>query len=391
MEEYEEKKMIEQITAAEVSAKTTEGSKMSERAAGVAVVKTIAKQTRQQKKNQIVRKIVSQGSNDSIDDVILNLQDEAERYLQLAAFEHDHPDALVSLGNEALLEKNNIQTAVKYYERAAKIGSGEAYFNLGHLYWNGYENENGENENDFIADQVRSIEYFKKAIDCGDADAMYFIGFHLIQKEEDFDDELRNAFESVFSSAFLGSDDVRNNNKERRKFGFNMIHHSSMKGHGEAYHFLALLHRNGDDELDIESYKDNTEENKFHEYVKKAVMVGSPSALFMRGNCYYLGEDRYEKNSKFALNDFLEASDLGHADSTLCAGVILFQGDRGITPDRQRAFDLYQKAGELGSVEGWRNVAACYLTGEGVPKNEHAARHIYSTMVKQHDTLKEEN
>ena len=44
--------------------------------------------------------------------------------------------------------------------------------------------------------------------------------------------------------------------------------------------------------------------------------------------------------------------------------------------DHRKAFEMYQQAGELGSMQAWRNVAAMYATGEGVPKCEQTARSI---------------
>ena len=55
----------------------------------------------------------------------------------------------------------------------------------------------------------------------------------------------------------------------------------------------------------------------------------------------------------------------------------------GVPKDQERAFELYQTAGELGSIEGWKNVVACYLTGEGVPQSLETARYISETMLKE--------
>ena len=52
--------------------------------------------------------------------------------------------------------------------------------------------------------------------------------------------------------------------------------------------------------------------------------------------------------------------------------------------NQRRAFELYQHAGELGSKEGWQNVVACYMTGEGVPKSEEIAKYIRETMLNDH-------
>ena len=55
----------------------------------------------------------------------------------------------------------------------------------------------------------------------------------------------------------------------------------------------------------------------------------------------------------------------------------------GVPKDQERAFELYQTAGELGRIEGWKNVVACYLTGEGVPQSLETARYISETMLKE--------
>ena len=76
----------------------------------------------------------------------------------------------------------------------------------------------------------------------------------------------------------------------------------------------------------------------------------------------------------------------------ISAGAMLHQGvfsDDGqtviIERDQQRAFDLYQQAGELGSIEGWRNVVSCYATGQGVPKCLDTAKYIANTMLKEEE------
>jgi hypothetical protein len=44
--------------------------------------------------------------------------------------------------------------------------------------------------------------------------------------------------------------------------------------------------------------------------------------------------------------------------------------------NHRAAFELYQRAGELGSLAAWRNVAAMYAAGEGVPQCQQTARSI---------------
>jgi TPR repeat protein len=67
--------------------------------------------------------------------------------------------------------------------------------------------------------------------------------------------------------------------------------------------------------------------------------------------------------------------------TTFVAGAMLHTGI-GVSRDQERAFELYQLGGELGSIEGWKNVVACYTTGEGVPQSLETARYIADTMLK---------
>ena len=94
--------------------------------------------------------------------------------------------------------------------------------------------------------------------------------------------------------------------------------------------------------------------------------------------------DKHPQDYKLALGDFLEASNGGHVDATVSAGAMLHQG--AVVPqDQRKAFELYQLAGELGSMEGWRNIVACYVAGEGVPQSLEMARYITETILKPYE------
>ena len=93
------------------------------------------------------------------------------------------------------------------------------------------------------------------------------------------------------------------------------------------------------------------------------------------------------------------ASDLGHAQAAVALGAIYYNGIHG-NHDYAKAFEwahskttyhgthemplsrYYQTGAERGSIDGWRNVAAMHLTGEGIPKNEQLAKQIMN-MIKQ--------
>jgi len=149
-------------------------------------------------------------------------------------------------------------------------------------------------------------------------------------------------------------------------------------GHGPATHHLALL------------CNQNGNINEFCKLLSLAADGGgNPDSLFLRGHCYYFGADGHTRDMSLAFADFIAAADGGNIDAMVSAGAMLHQGvrsDDGMTiivnRDQQRGFELYQRAGELGSIEGWRNVVSCYATGEGVKKCLDTAKYIANTMLK---------
>ena len=376
-----------------------EGSGMQSRAAGVAVIKTITKQTQKERKNQVAKDNGTGSDQPKTDNEIGQYKDEAQRCLRTAAFDHSHPKALVRLGNDALEEakqlmhatadiKNNTKDdvpsellflnplgrACRLYHMAGEAGSAEGWFNLGHLFWMGFpEQEEEETSLDVLnydaslnfgpenlpdgdrnaidADRAAAISCFKKAVDMGDPDAMYFLG--------------------VF---FLSTDDT---NLDQRKIGLEFIDQAAIIGHLGALYYLALFHLNGDSSLNVSPCSPA----EFVDRLNLAADAGDSDALFLRGHCHYNGEDGYMLDYNAALEDFVSAASAGNADAAISAGAMLYSGDV-VPQDRRRAFELYQEAAELGSKDGWRNLVSCYMLGHGVPKSEETAKHIADTMLK---------
>ena len=322
-----------------------EDEKQKNPMAGVLVVKTLVKEQRRSKSSQ---------------ENVEELHKQALVKLHEAAQSH-HPSALVQLGN--LLLNNEPQKSLEYYRMAGEVGSAEGWFNLGHCLWEGSGTVSSEPEIE------QAMEAFRKAIELGDHDAMYFVGVQSLSQVE-HDEEL--------------ADDNQHLHAELIE-GLRLVEKAAAFGHGRALHYLALLHLNGHKILQIRPCS----KEDFVQHLNAAVEHdGSGDALFLRGSCYYSGDTPgFERDTAKALADFLQAADLGHADAAVSAGAILHKGDPRyrIVPDQQRAFALYQHAGELGSEDGWRNVVACYLTGEGVPQNTETAKYIAKTMLSNRD------
>ena len=349
---------------------------------GLQVVKKIVNQVRQDRKEKLNGIEIHHSQVKERNDLEL-----AKEYMQIAAFLYGFNHAIVSLANDLLTRQDfNLEKELKYvyamdrndlvfdlgelqhcpsgahvgmklYEFAGANDCAEAWFNLGHLLWTGHEIEN-DVEKSIESDVEKAMECFEKAVKLGDDDAKYFMGVTYLG-QVDVDTEC--------NESFLNS----------RRIGLRYVQEAADNGHTGALYYLALLYRNGDDDLEIQPSFD-----LFQEYLNEACDGGEADSLFLRGHCRYHGDDGYEVDVESALDDFLEAGEAGNSDALVSAGAIYHKGSfENIPRDQRRAFELYQQAGEMGNIEGWRNVVACYTLGQGVPKSEDTAKYIQKTML----------
>jgi TPR repeat protein len=342
-EEKEQERSQEMFDAWQKSQKAEHSPKTQ----GVVVVKTIVKQARK-------------GRKDEEKDYMVEAMD----LLEQAASEHNHPMALVQLGNMALQDASKkdsdpremVLKAMDKFRRAGEAGYRVGWFNLGHLLWTGYpagsDEENAEEVIDKVLapDQHEAMDVFAMAIDLGDSDAMYLVGVHRMTAG--------------------GRDNIYS--------GLKLVEQAADSGHGGAMYYLALLHLNGEPIIGLEPCA----LEEFVQRLDRTVEAGNADAQFTRGHSYYHGTEGYPHNHRRALEDFLGAAEDGHANAAVSAGAMLHTGI-GVPKDQRRAFELYQAAGELGSKEGWQNVVGCYTTGEGVPQSLKTARYITETMLKE--------
>jgi TPR repeat protein len=339
-----------------------------EKKAGVAVVRTLAKQLHISDHDTIMQR----------------LEERANELLCAAAHTLQYPAAQIQLANNILLEastrnqinsdavRRSIQTAFDYYRLAGEQGVSDGWYNLGHILWTGM--------GDIIAsDKSEALVFFRKAIALGDCDAKLFVGVHVLgQSFNDDPSHDANAAAMHTSTAIHRSFD-----RDTLEEALQWIEQAAASGHGGALYYLTTFYLNGYPPLQISP----SSQGDFLRRLDAAVQRDETGdAHFLRGSCYFSGSSGHSRDVKLALHDFLEAASLGHADSAVNAGVILFKGDTAfhIPSDLRRAFQLYERAGELGSMEGWRNVVACYATGEGVKQSLEMAKYIAKTMLQDY-------
>ena len=118
-------------------------------------------------------------------------------------------------------------------------------------------------------------------------------------------------------------------------------------GHSKALLYLHQMYKNADGvEKDLTKSKD---------YLIKAMRLGDPEAMFIRGNQFYAGEDGEEVNKEKALKMFLDAGARGNADAMCSAGAMIYNGE-GQERDLKKAFEVYTNAASLGSLPALKNV-----------------------------------
>jgi TPR repeat protein len=339
--------------------KSQEKEPTSDKAGGVAVVKTLVRETK-----AAASKMPPE-------------QEQAQLLLQRAALEHQHPLALIQYANSLLSSfrsnasqssdtavvpagtaLDTMEDCLRYYRMAGDAGCAAGYYNLAHILWDGVDGLVPARR-----DEARQLFY--QAIQLGDTDAMFFCGVLRLgqEAEESRPDQLQK--------------------------GLQWMEQAAEQGHPGALQYLAIFYLNGYPPLQIEPCS----EEEFQRRLTLAVEYDdSGDSYYLRGSCYYSGASGFPKDLTLSLEDFLAAAELGHGEACVNAGAMLHQGVDDLIPANPvRAFQLYQRGGELGCREGWRNVVACYALGKGVPQNLELAKYIAETMLKEEEDEEEES
>jgi len=278
--------------------------------------------------------------------------DESVIWLRTAA-RAGHGAAMVYLGNVLLVRMRaggplaDGQEALLWYQKAAALPTPvpDALFNLGTLYFSG---QPGLVE----ANHQRSLAYFERSAECGDASALFWLGHcHM-----------------------AGEGGVANVDEEK---GLKLLQSAAELGHPAAHYHLALAHRRGAAQGGTKA---------FLSHLEAAAEGGDGDALFMQAELHLRGSpgDGVAKNEMRGVRLLEEAARAGHADATVSLGAIWYTGlpGGGVEQDKRRAFELYNTAAAQGHKQAWRNLAAMYLAGDGVPQSEEVARQIASVILK---------
>ena len=103
--------------------------------------------------------------------------------------------------------------------------------------------------------------------------------------------------------------------------------------------------------------------------------ANNAKACFDLGVAYYNGTG-VPTNQKKAFELAQKACDLGGANGCSAVGTFYVKGaewNSGVAKDSSKAFAFYKKACDMGYAEGCFNVGTAYLIGEGVAKDSSKA------------------
>ena len=303
--------------------------------------------------------------------------------------------AMCYLGNllltSATSTADDVFEAVLWYERAASLDAPvpDALFNLGTLYFDGKDGA-------VAPDLSKSLAYFTRSADLGDASAQFWVGHcHMTGEGGAPWPDPGNALKYLLAAA--------------------------EQGHTSAMYHLATMYRNGLSSEEVSRSKppdrgsacshdhdhahdhghcDGTgpksadtpstasvpsssppssvpaDKQLFFKYLHQAVAAEDPDALYCLADMHMQGLEGLPVDEVKGRELVEQASGRGHVEATVSLGAMHYHGHCGLPKDARRAFELYNAAAELGSKEAWRNLAAMYYTGDGVPKSEETAKEI---------------
>lgn len=154
------------------------------------------------------------------------------------------------------------------------------------------------------------------------------------------------------------------------------------KGHALAWHELGMLYKDGN----------GVEKNMkvAAKHFKMASEKGSEVAMVQFGDCLYHGIGVDKKDLNLAFQMFQKAADLGTAEGYRWLGNCYADGS-GTEIDLKKAIEYYKKGYDLGSAMALTSLASCYENGNGVPINLSKAVSMYKRAADSGDLTAENN
>lgn len=246
----------------------------------------------------------------------------------------DHPETLKFIKKAAYanLVYQKYEEAIKWFEKAAKLGDKEAQRDLGTLYYDGIGVER---------DDSKAFEWMKKSAEGedGDPQAQSFLGAFYAE-ETGVEKNTEEALKWFKKAAELGEPNAQIN--------------------------LGKMYMNGT--LNGTPKEKNPEKALF--WIKKAVSQANSDAQAILGSWYYEGTG-VKKDYDEAFKLFKKAAEQGNAEARLYLGIMFINGE-GTKINVEEGCRLVIEAAEQGNAEAQFFLAQWYYDGtiEGGSKSD---------------------
>ena len=333
--------------------------------------------------------------SEEFDDCALNIECCKER---LAMAHEMTPEDLTLSNAVALLEsKDTAAEGFKTISDLAEKGYGEAQFQLGECYKNGY----GIRKNTATA-----IKWYTKAAEQDLADAQYALAecyfegdgvkqdffkalelYNKARHEYECEEQITECKKAILLLAEKSDEGAKLKAVLEKKLIDRLA--ELLNDADSADEALAQLRelageKNGAAAMELAKYYSETGDHvSMIEYLTLSADAGHAGALFELGKCFYLGfavSQSYEN----ALYYWEKAAELDCAEAIFNLGVCYCRG-QGVKCSPAKAFELWQRSYSLGFKSARSNLARCYERGFGTQKDISKAIGIYEELSRDGD------
>ena len=264
--------------------------------------------------------------------------------------------------------KRMVESAISYLEAAAKQGLPRAMTVLGQIYRHGIHGS-------LAVNMEKATFWLEKAVDAGDAEALFHRGVMLETGEAGTVDSVRSVV-YLKDAADLGSPAamVHMGKKEAAKSPPNRTVAKEWFLKAEALNYADARHQLG-------MLLQKSEPKKAFDYYRHAAAQGHAEAQSDLGFCYEFGIGT-EKSGKSAVEWYKRAADQGNMFGTYHLGRCYDQGI-GVSKDNAMASKWYRTSGVAGLKEAQYMVGRRYLLGLAGEKDPVAAAAWFELAAEQ--------
>ena len=313
---------------------------------------------------------VQRGNRTTTVNVTVGAMDKAEQFNRMGFQYYSGTDV-----------EKDLSLAVKWYEKAARLGHPLAQNMLGWLCEHGQGTE---------ADEERAFHWYQQSAENGNSVAQSNLGI-MYQNGRGVEQDMSKAFYWFKNSADKGNSAGQSNlgwlyqsgqgvDKDLEE-AFGWYEKSADQGNTDGMNNLGRAYYNG--------WGVKRDAAKGVELLRKASDLGHTWATYNLANAYYNGQG-VRKDHKTAFKYFLKSAETGHTDSEDMVGVMYSKG-QGTEKDYAAALLWFRKAAEKGFPNAQNNLGVMYENGWGVGKNDTEAFKWYQLAAKQGNTFAQEN